>query len=266
MAYWNGSCRNNGCRCNNNTNTGAGCVCDNNGNCSCSNGIGGCNTGSCGCNTNTCGCNNSGVGGCNTNTCGCNRPCYPNRPSVCPICPPGTFPCPCRPPFFRPDWNVGPCNTCNGNGNNACGCNGNVDSAFAFLNSTGSNLTTGSIVPLRYVLGTGSLAKNTSGGTVSLDSGTYSIAYSLSGIAPEAGITVTVTPEYGGVLHPEFARSFTSSAAAQSFELSGLFAVTLPTDTTVSLNVTFTGDVAADASITGVNASMLVKKMYDTVS
>lgn len=119
---------------------------------------------------------------------------------------------------------------------------------------------------MRYVLGTGNLAKNTTGGAISLDSGTYTAAYSLSGVAPTAGITITVTPEYGGMLHPEFARSFTSGAAAESFELSGLLGVTLPADTTLSLNVTITGDAAADTTITGVNASMIINKICDIAS
>ncbi len=268
MTYCRGSLyRNNSCGCSNNSNTGAGCVCDNNGNCSCSNGVGGCNTSnSCGCNTsnscgcnagNSCGCSGSGVGGSSV------RPGFPfpPRPSVCSTCPPGTFPCPCRPWY----------NYCNG----GCGCNGSVNGCanqygnndragtFAFLNSSGTTLATGSIIPLRYVLGTGCLAKNTTGGAISLDSGTYTAGYSISGVAPTAGITVTVTPEYGGMLHPEFARSFTSSAAAEAFELSGLLGVTLPSDTTLSLNVTITGDAAADTTITGVNASMIINKICD---
>ena len=228
MAYCNSSLyRNNSCGCGNNSGS---CGCNSN------NRVCGCNSG--------CGCNgNNGVCGCNTNnnsTCGCsNRPMWncPPRHSVCSTCPPGTFPCPCR-----PSERAG---------------------AFAFLSSSGTTLTTGSIVPLRYVLGTGNLAKNTTSGAVSLESGTYTAAYSVSGVAPEAGLTITVTPEYGGILHPEFARSFTSTAAAQSFELSGLLGITLPTDTTLSLNVTITGDATADTTITGVNASMIINKIYD---
>ena len=250
MTYCSNSLyRNNSCSCNN-SNSGAGCVCDNNGNCSCNNGVGGCNTGSCGCNTGSC--------GCNTGSCGrhfCN---FPPRSSVCGTCPPGTFPCSCRP-----------------YGHYSCGCNGNnsgiffpnaQSGTFAFLNTSGTTLTTGSIIPLRYVLGTGCLAKNTSGGSVNLDSGTYTAAYSISGVIPTAGTTVTVTPEYGGMLHPEYSRSFTSSSAEQSFELSGLLGVTLPTDTTLSLNVTITGEAATDDTITGVNASMIINKICDIVS
>lgn len=137
------------------------------------------------------------------------------------------------------------------------------EDSFALLNSSGSTLATGSIVPLRYVLGTGDFAKNTTGGTVSLDSGTYTAVYSLSGVVPTAATTVTVTPEYGGMLHPEYSRSFTSGIAGESFELSGIFGANLPSDTTLSLNVTITGDAAADTTITGVNASMIVNKTSD---
>lgn len=137
---------------------------------------------------------------------------------------------------------------------------------FAFLNTNGTTLTTGSIVPFRYVLGTGNLARNTNGGTVSLDSGTYIIAYSLGATAPTAGSTVTVTPEYGGALHPEYSRSFTVTAEGQSFELSDLLAITLPTDTSFSLNVTVNGCGTEPVTLTGVSASAIVYKVCDIIS
>lgn len=245
--YRNNSCgcngnRNSSCGCNGSRNSGAGCVCDNNGNCSCSNGVGGCT---------------------NSNSCGCNSGFFPPRPAMCNTCPPGTFPCPCRPFPWYPPYNNG-CG-CGGGGNNE---NYPVARAgtFAFLNSSGTTLTTGSIVPLRYVLGTGNLAKNTSGGSISLDSGTYTASYSISGVTPDAGTTVTITPEYGGTLHPEYSRSFTSTVAGDSFELSGLLGMTLPTDTTLTLNVTTTGDATADNTVTGVNASMIINKICDIMS
>lgn len=236
MTYCSGSLyRNTSCGCsnNNNNNTGAGCVCDNNGNCTCSNGIGG------------------------NNTCGCtNRPAcpFPPRPSCNSCCPPGTFPCPCRPPYYNP------CCGCNGNGNPQ-----NPVGSFAFLNSSGTTLTSGSIVPLRYVLGTGNLARNTAGGVVSLDSGAYAVSYSVNGVIPDSGVTVTITPEYGGAVHPELSRSFTSVGTDGSFEVSGIFGVTLPTDTTLSLNATVTG-TEAEATATGVNASMLITKVGNSLS
>ena len=272
MTYCNSSLYRNS-SCGYGRNTGAGCVCDNNGNCSCSNGVGGCNTGSCGngCNSN---CGGSCVGGIGTNRPSCN---FPPRPSVYGTCPPGTFPCPCRPYYpyscgCSGDCNgsgVGGCNTgncgnnsCGCGNNNGCGCQGSSQpGAFAFLNSSGTTLTTGSIIPLRYVLGTGNLAKNTTGGSIALECGTYSASYSVSGVTPDAGTTITITPEYGGMLHPEYARSFTSSAADQSFEISGLLGITVPSDTTLSLNVTTTGDATADATVTGANASMILTKL-----
>ncbi len=279
MAYCNGSLyRNNSCGCGNNSgscgyNSNGSCRCNSGCGCNGNNGVCGCNSG-CGCNGNNgvCGCNNNG--NCNNNgTCGCsNRPTcnFPPRPSVCSTCPPGTFPCPCRPPFYP---NYCPCG-CGGSnslgfpsercgGSNSSGFPSERVGTFAFLNSSGTTLTTGSIVPLRYVLGTGNLAKNTTSGALSLESGTYTASYSISGVIPESGVTITITPEYGGILHPEFARSFTSTATAQSFELSGLLGITLPTDTTLSLNLTIFGDVTVDTTIIGVNASMIINKIHD---
>lgn len=235
-------------------NSGAGCVCDNNGNCSCSNGISGCgNSGSCGCgNSNTC--------GCGTNIPICN---LPPRPSCHGTCPAGTFPChPPYPPFY-------PYCPCMNSGNCGCGGNGNGNfppaqsGTFAFLNSSGTTISTGSIIPLRYVLGTGNLAKNTSGGSINLDSGIYNGIYSVSGVAPGAGTTITVTPEYGGMLHPEYSRSYTSTTAGDSFEISGLIAMNPAADTTLSLNVTIVGDATAETTLTGVNASMIINKVCD---
>ena len=172
-------------------------------------------------------------------------------------CPPGTRPC-----FYNPyacGCGYGNC-SCNN-----CGCNnqGQTNSGtYAFFNSTGSTITTGSIVPLRYVIGSGDLGKGTTGGTVSLDSGVYSSEYSLSGTADAAGTTITVTPEYLGALHPEYSRSFTTSAEGQTFDIAGSFVANLPTDTALSLNVTVTPPTATDSStITDVNASMLIRRI-----
>ena len=137
---------------------------------------------------------------------------------------------------------------------------------FAFLNTNGTTLATGSIVPFRYVLGTGNLGRNTTGGTVNLDSGTYIAAYSFGATSPTAGTTVTITPEYGGALHPEYARSFTVSADAQSFEISDLLAITLPTDSSLSLNVTITGGGTEPVTLTNVSASEIIYKVCDIIS
>lgn len=211
---------------------------------------------------NSCGCNNSSGSDCGSSVCGCNSNGiynFPPRPSDCRTCPPGTFSCPCRPPYppFYP-----PYQPCSGGGNTTPPARAG---SFAFLNSSGSTVTTGSVLPLRYVLGTGNLARDTTGGTVNLDSGVYTGVYSLSGTAPATGMTITVTPEYGGTLHSELSRSITSTAAGETFELSGVIGATLPTDTTLSLNVTISGD-ATETGITGVNASMILNKLCDIIS
>lgn len=233
----------------------------------------GCNSCSNTLGTNTCGCTNNSVG-CRNNTgnCGCsNRPHFPFPPlgSVCGTCPPGTRPC-----GWNPCWNgCNTCNTCGCNGctngcNCGCGNNGNNDNnggnnggTYAFFNSTGSTLTTGSIIPLRFVIGSGELGRGTTGGTVNLDSGVYSVEYSLNATADIAGSTITITPEYLGALHPEYSRSFTTSAADQTFDIAGSFVVNIPTDTTLSLNVTTTEPEGATTAttLTGVNASMLIR-------
>ena len=234
-------------------------------------------TNSCGCNncsnvqgTNSCGCNNCQN---NSNSCGNNKACgcyynYPFPPfgSVAGTCPAGTRPC-----------NICGCNTCGCNncgcynncgcnncGNNNCGgCNNTscTNGSYAFFNSTGSTVTTGSVIPLRYVIGSGELGRGTTGGTVNLDSGIYSVEYSLNATADTAGATITVTPEYLGALHPEYSRSFTTTAADQSFDIAGSFVVNLPTDTTLSLNVTITEPDGSTetTTLTGVNASMLIR-------
>ena len=261
--YNNNSCRNS---CRNNSS----CTCN-----SCS-GVGGANTGCNSCNScsgvggaNT-GCNScnscSGVGGANTgcNSCGGWRPPFhfPPQNSVCGTCPPGTRPCNS---CWNPCWNSCGCG-CNNCGCNNGGCNNNGGTVnpgtYAFFNSTGSTLTTGSIIPLRYVIGSGELGRGTTGGTVSLDSGVYSVEYSLNATADTAGATITVTPEYLGALHPEYSRSFTTSAADQTFDIAGSFVVNLPSDTTLSLNVTIAEPAATDTTtLTGVNASMLIRRI-----
>ena len=238
------------------------------------------NRSSCGCNscsgvlgTNTCGCNNTGtscgnIAGQQTGTCGCgNRHhCYPFPPmgAVCGTCPPGTRPC------YYNSCNCGCNNNC-GCGNNSCGCNNNCGcggnqgngGTYAFFNSTGSTLTTGSVIPLRYVIGSGELGRGTTGGVVNLDAGVYSAEYSLNASADTAGAVITVTPEYLGALHPEYSRSFTVTAADQSFDIAGSFVANLPTDTTLSLIVTITepDGVTTTTTLTGANASMLIRRI-----
>ena len=223
----------------------------------------------CGCNScqsvlgsNTCGCNNNnnsnscqGIAGQQSGTCGCsNRPYYPFPPigAVCGTCPPGTRPCN---QYWSPYWN---------NGNCSCGCGNQSNSgSYAFFNSTGSTLTTGSVVPLRYVIGSGTLGRGTTGGVVNLDAGIYSAEYSLNATADTAGSIVTVTPEYLGALHPEYSRSFTTSVANQSFDIAGSFVANLPTDTTLSLIVTITDSegTTSTATLTSANASMLIRRI-----
>lgn len=114
---------------------------------------------------------------------------------------------------------------------------------------------------MRYVIGSGELGRGTTGGTVSLDSGIYSVEYSLNATTDLAGATVTVTPEYLGALHPEYSRSFTTSEAGQTFDIAGSFVVNLPTDTTLSLNVTITPPGTEIVTLTDVNASMLIRRI-----
>jgi len=240
------SCYNrNGCR---------SCGYGNNSNsCGCS-GVGGAST--CNGNNNWNGCHS--VAGNNTGSCGCKPPYYPFPPigSVCGTCPPGTRPCN---HCWNPCWNGCGCGNSNNCGN-GCSNTGNAGT-YAFFNSTGSTLTTGSIVPLRYVIGSGELGRGTTSGIVSLDEGTYSVEYSLNATADLAGSTITITPEYLGTLHPEYARSFTTSAADQTFDIAGSFVVNLPTDTTLSLNVTITPPGTEAATLTDVNASMLIRSI-----
>ena len=228
-------------------------------------------------NNNSCACNScSGVGGTNTgcNSCGW-HPHLPPQNSVCGTCPPGTRPCNS---CWNPCWNGCGCGCGCGANNNSCGCGSNNNSCgcgsggndsqrgtYAFFNSTGSTLTTGSITPLRYVIGSGELGRGTTGGTVSLDSGVYSVEYSLNATADIADSTITVTPEYLGALHPEYSRSFTTSTADQTFDIAGSFVVNIPTATTLSLNVTTTEPEGATTAttLTGVNASMLIRLISD---
>lgn len=208
-------------------------------------------------NNNSCG----GTAGQQTNTCGCGHKhnLYPFSPigSVYGTCPPGTRPCNCN---FCGCGNNG-CGNC-GCGNN-CGCNSQTNNGtYAFFNSTGSTLTTGSVIPLRYVIGSGQLGRGTTGGVVNLDTGIYSVEYNLSASADAAGAIITVTPEYLGALHPEYARSFTVSEAGQTFDIAGSFVANLPTDTTLSLIVTITEpDATTTTTLTGVNASMLIRRI-----
>ncbi len=242
------------------------------------------------CNTrNGCGCNSCSnilgtrnYNGCQSNCGGCGSHRFPFPPmhSVCGTCPPGTRPCNlCGNYCGINGCNCNPCIGCHngcGCGNNCgnnCGCgdngggnNGggnNGGGGYAFFNSTGSTLTTGSIIPLRFVIGSGDFGRGTTGGTVSLDSGIYSVEYSLSASADLAGATITVTPEYLGALHPEYSRSFTTTAADQIFDLAGSFVINLPTDTTLSLNVTITEpDGATEATtLSDVSASMLIRNV-----
>lgn len=212
--------------------------------------------------TNTCGCNNTGncgnIAEQQTNGCGCgHKHHYPFPPmgAVCGTCPPGTRPCNYNP------WNCG-CG-CGNNGCNNCGCNNQSNGGtYAFFNSTGSTLTTGSVIPLRYVIGSGQLGKGTTGGVINLDDGIYSAEYSFSASADTAGAVITVTPEYLGALHPEYARSFTVSAADQTFDIAGSFVANIPSDTALSLIVTITEPEAATVTtLTGVNASMLIRRI-----
>ncbi len=238
------------------TNSTGGCGCSNN----CGNyGVAGYSISGCNNNIGNCGCSNNGSCGCSNNAgiarCGCTKHHFPFPPqnSVCGTCPPGTRPCPCcYPPFF---------NGC-GCSNNCSGC-GNNEGGYAFLNTASTSVTSGSVIPFRYVIGSGDLAKGTSGGIVSLDAGCYSVEYSLSATAPTAGITITVTPEYSGALHPEYARSFTTTAAEQTFDISGAFVTNLPADTSLSLVVTTTDATDGDITVTltDVNSSMLIRQL-----
>ena len=98
---------------------------------------------------------------------------------------------------------------------------------------------------------------------MSLDAGCYSVEYSLSATSPLTGVTITVTPEYSGALHPEYSRSFTTSAADQTFDISGAFVANLPADTSLSLVVTATDDTGNDVALTltDVNSSMLIRQL-----
>lgn len=233
--------------------------CNNRNTCRCNSCSGVLGTNTCSCHNNSCG-NISGqqIGGCG---CG-NRPHFPFPPqnSVCGTCPPGTRPCNS---CWNPCWNSCGCgcNTCGCGGNNQSDDNSSNAGTYAFFNSTGSTLTTGSIIPLRYVIGSGDLGRGTTGGTVSLDSGIYSVEYSLNATTDVAGATVTITPEYLGALHPEYSRSFTTTAANQTFDIAGSFVVNLPTDTTLSLNVTITLPGTEVTTLTDVNASMLIRRI-----
>ncbi len=186
----------------------------------------------CSCTVRSCGCNNgcgsgcSGVGG--TSTCGCGNSCS-NCSNGCSSC--------------------NACNRCTGTGT-------------AFFNVTGTTLATGAVIPFRYVLGTGALTNNNSTGTVNLDCGTYTAAYSLSATAPTNATTITITPEISGTARPEFARTFTTTAANQSFEIGDLFAFNIPYDTasngSISLIATLSDGAAA---LTDVNASLVLNKV-----
>ena len=99
-------------------------------------------------------------------------------------------------------------------------------------------------------------------GSIPLDCGTYIIDYSFGATAPLAGRTVTITPEYGGTLHPEYARSFTITSEDQTFEISDTFSVNLQSDSTLTLNVTIDGDTATETTtLTGVNSSMYIRRV-----
>ena len=210
--------------------------CNNRNSCTCNSCQGVLGTNTHGCQVNSCG----GVGNQQTCTCGHNHhPCFyspfPPAGAVAGTCPPGTRPCCFNPCGYGCGNNCG----CGNYGNN-CGCGNTNGGTYAFFNSTGNTLTSGSVIPLRYVIGSGDLGKGTAGGVVNLDSGVYSVEYSLNAAADTAGAVITVTPEYLGALHPEYARSFTTSAADQTFDIAGSFVVNLPTDTSLSLNVTIT--------------------------
>ena len=220
------------------------------------------NRNSCGCSsyhgvlgTSNSSCSCGGVSGQNTGGCGCGNGCYypfPPIGSVNGTCPPGTRPC-----------NICGCG-CGCGGCNSCySCqNTGTNGTYAFFNSTGSTLTTGSVIPLRYVIGSGQLGRGTTGGVINLDSGVYSAEYSLSASADTAGAIITVTPEYLGALHPEYARSFTVSTAGQTFDIAGSFVANLPTDTALSLIVTITEpEATTTTTLTGANASMLIRRV-----
>lgn len=221
--------------------------------CGCSGGSGVLGTTSCGC--NNCG----GILGQQTGNCGChNHSPFPARNSVCGTCPPGTRPCY---PLFNQWWNGCGCNNCGCGGNGCCNNQSNGGS-YAFFNSTGSTLTTGSVIPLRYVIGSGELGKGTAGGVVNLDTGIYSVEYNLSASADTAGAIITITPEYLGASHPEYSRSFTVGTAGQTFDIAGSFVANIPSDTTLSLIVTITEpDATTTTTLTGVNASMLIRRI-----
>ncbi len=218
-----------------------------------------------GCRHNGCSCHaNDGSGCASSGVAGTSFPdfMFPPRPSAsCSVCPPGTRPCPCNsfPPHYPPYTPYPP--YCPGQQPSVPGERAGT---FAFLNTTSTSVGTGTIVPLRYVLGTGNLGKSASGGTVNLDSGTYIMAYSLGATASATGGTTTITPEYGGTVHSEYARTFTTTDAGQSFEISDILAFTLPTDTTFSLNVALTSTVETETpTLTGVNASAVIYKVCD---
>lgn len=230
--------------------------------------------------TNTGGYNNNSCGNVlSRQTCGCghrHRSPFPPMGSVCGTCPPGTRPCSCN----GCGCNICGCgngcncgNNCGGNNCGNCGncgnnCGSNCDNqenggTYAFFNSTGGTLTTGSVIPLRYVIGSGELGRGTTGGVVNLDAGTYSVEYSLNAAADTSGTVITVTPEYLGALHPEYSRSFTTSAVGQTFDIAGSFVTNLPTDTTLSLIVTITPPGTEVTTLTDVNASMLIRSISD---
>lgn len=175
---------------------------------------------------------------------------FPPQNSASNTCPPGTRPCRCP-------WN------------NFCGGWQNFDprrnvGEFAFLNTSGSTITTGGIVPLRYVNGTGFLAKDTSGGVINLDGGTYTAEFSFNATAPFAERTITVTPQISGTVRSDLSRSFTTSVASQAFDISNTFAFNVSCDspTTLSFIVTITGDTETDVTtLTSVNSSLVLKRI-----
>ncbi len=185
-----------------------------------------------------------------------NRPMFPSFPNIqsqCPVCPPGTRPC--RPmPMYCPY----PPNCQN------CDHDDNIEAAF--FNTTGATVSSGGLVPFAFVTGTGLMGRNVpTNGTIMLDSGLYLITYSINGVSPVAGQTITAVPEYQGTSHTEYSRSDTVDTVDGYFNLNNTFLAFITSDTTldIKLNITPAEATTTPVPVTDVSASLTLVKLRD---
>lgn len=169
--------------------------------------------------------------------------------SQCPTCPAGTHAC-------------RPCNM-----NCQCGCNSNINPRnVAFYNTTAQTIAPGNIVPFSYVTGTntncGAVPTPTNGSIV-LDCGLYLVSYSVNGVSPAAGQTITALPEYQGASHPEYARTQIVETEGGYFNLTNTFiaSITTPTTLDVRLDITAADATATPEAATDVSASLTLVKL-----